>query len=1466
MFISVKVVCNLRAMAIIVLVALIAVIAFATLRPGVHAESTAVVTLYPDADTRISEGNPTTNYNGQQLQVSFYTLAGGRDQSLIHFDFSGVPTDIVINQAVLRVYVRDVAGAVPQDIIVRRVLDTWDEGAVTWNTRPGVGTVQAVTSVGTQGWATWNVTAQVQRWVDGVDGKYGFYLVGPVGVASYGFYLASKEVTPAAELVIDYDFRPTNTPLPTFTPTATATLRPTLTPTATGTAQPTLTPTTTGTPLPTQTASPTKAATATATTTPVAGAKNVRDLGDAPDSSNGAGIGMNAYPGVPASFPSVFAAGSPPYGPLHHNASLAFTLGDSITHEEEADTGFDSDGVHNIDPAANLANQDGGDDGLGSVPAFSHCTTVTIQFDVLAYTTAPDHAYFNLWADWDRNGRWGDEPSCGATVAPEWAVQNQVVSWTTPGFYTFTTPAFLVFNAASARDMWLRITLSDKPLPVPQAGHGGGPPSGFDFGETEDYLIRGVLPTATPTPTLSPTPTVTPTFTATPTYTPTPTPTPTSVPDLGDAPDSTNTDSITMWAYPTVVAQFPTVYGAGSPPYGPLHHNSPLRFNLGEMITAEEEADTGYDQDGINNLVQGQPDNDGQDDGVILPDFLNHCNVTRLSYTVRVIDPSVYGSDAYLNVWLDFDRNGKWGDTYYCAGIPVPEWAVQNEVVKLSSYYTSYTTPSFPIYNKDITEDIWVRVTLSESPTTNADGSGPAGGYSDGETEDYLWIAPYDFEVTGLEVSQGIQNLNNDMPLIEDRRTIVRAYIQETTGRDVSGVNARLYGERGGSSLSGSPLDAENQPITVWADGGDRLNIDDSFWFYLPTDWRSGDVTLRVEVNYDDAVKEQDKSDNEMEVSVSFEAADPLNMMFSPLHLHEGADRNNPTQIYWCTEDDCDELYNSLIRYHPIADLNVWRFEDELKPTWHGWPFYKEWDPNDASDASSILSRLQWKRFWTADPASPIHYYGMVHEYFSARGLGYLPGLDALGTMDSDTWANTPWYMWGGETMAHELGHNQGLKHVECDGTEASGGAVDSDYPWPYPDCSLADVDSEGYYGLDVYYNYWSFSEPYIISNDPSASSPNQGFPLMGYQSPNWISPWEYCKLLEEYGVSCGLSWSMASSTRHSLSAQTQAAIAALQNADEYVLVGGVLDADRGEVWLDPSYRLIQPPAESLAEAIQALQMADVTQQDPDWQLTLEDATGAILYSHPVTFNLDFHDGARVTTLNALLPLPVGTHWIRVRQGDTVAAEQEISTHAPQVQVLWPNGGEQVQVGSVLRWSGSDADGDDLVYTLLYSADAGASWRALALDVGETELTVTAQLLADMLGSDQALLKVVTSDGVNTGEDVSDVTFSVPGSPPQAIINSPRDGTITAPGRLVILDGVGLDVEEGTVRGQSLRWSSDRDGFLGSGQELALHELSPGVHHITLSVSDEDGMTGEASVTIFIGEGGLKLYLPVMMH
>jgi hypothetical protein len=224
-------------------------------------------------------------------------------------------------------------------------------------------------------------------------------------------------------------------------------------------------------------------------------------------------------------------------------------------------------------------------------------------------------------------------------------------------------------------------------------------------------------------------------------------------PDLGDAPDRTNNSGSNMRAYsqPWVTARFPTVYddGSGNGPFGPLHLNDQLVAYLGQKITAETEADIGPDEDGVNNINPGanSPDNDEGDDGVQMPLTLPDCGWATIDYDVTVVEE---GTDLWVNVWLDFNRDGDWDDTLDCPAGPATEWAVRNQYLfDLPEGQSTITTPAFrSAHPDDAHEQIWMRITLSEQPWTSGSnpgsrgnaGSGPQAKYEIGETEDYFFI------------------------------------------------------------------------------------------------------------------------------------------------------------------------------------------------------------------------------------------------------------------------------------------------------------------------------------------------------------------------------------------------------------------------------------------------------------------------------------------------------------------------------------------------------------------------------------------------------------------------------------------------------------------------------------------------------------------------------------------------------
>jgi hypothetical protein len=76
-------------------------------------------------------------------------------------------------------------------------------------------------------------------------------------------------------------------------------------------------------------------------------------------------------------------------------------------------------------------------------------------------------------------------------------------------------------------------------------------------------------------------------------------------------------------------------------------------------------------------------------------------------------------------------------------------------------------------------------------------------------------------------------------------------------------------------------------------------------------------------------------------------------------------------------------------------------------------------------------------------------------------------------------------------------------------------------------------------------------------------------------------------------------------------------------------------------------------------------------------------------------------------------------------------------------------------------------------------------------------------------------------------------------------------------GATIVLHGSGWDLEDNGLNGGSLVWTSDVDGMLGVGRLTSINTLSAGVHTITLTGTDSDGMVSMDTATITIVDRGL---------
>lgn len=214
-------------------------------------------------------------------------------------------------------------------------------------------------------------------------------------------------------------------------------------------------------------------------------------------------------------------------------------------------------------------------------------------------------------------------------------------------------------------------------------------------------------------------------------------------PDTGDAPDSTNHHGQDNTAYPAgpVLGQFPTVWNVPAGQVaGPRHANASAEAWLGQVISRENDADQGPDQDGPNNILRGAggaigdvANNDRGDDG------WRNRNITffdcqEQTLTVRVSKgQNATKQRMYLNVWFDGNRDGDWQDINPCKpdedgpNQASYEWIVQDYIIDMTAVpaggHLDFDINTELVYNAAEDQGHWMRFSLSEDRAIQPDDS-----------------------------------------------------------------------------------------------------------------------------------------------------------------------------------------------------------------------------------------------------------------------------------------------------------------------------------------------------------------------------------------------------------------------------------------------------------------------------------------------------------------------------------------------------------------------------------------------------------------------------------------------------------------------------------------------------------------------------------------------------------------------
>ncbi len=713
-------------------------------------------------------------------------------------------------------------------------------------------------------------------------------------------------------------------------------------------------------------------------------------------------------------------------------------------------------------------------------------------------------------------------------------------------------------------------------------------------------------------------------------------------------------------------------------------------------------------------------------------------------------------------------------------------------------------------------------------------------------------------KLVGMEVTQVVQDLDNKVMLIEEKKTLVRTYIEPKDGTDPVKATARLKGTRGGVDLPGSPLTASNSGGSIVAkpDALSRRDIlSDSLNFQLPDSWLSGTVELELEAvgGTLECMESAGPTANDCMSTVTFNQGSELEVKFVKVKYEKSGSTIQPSNA------DLNELEQRLLATFPTSKID--RTTGTLDMGASG-------DPK----VDDVLSRLESMRFldfcWDLYGCERL-YYGAVDQtgsLLTASGSGTggkangIPGSVSAGVIRDGN-------SYGRNRHGHEIAHTMGRHHAsnaalvgtQVFGTQtyekgACGSFAEASAP-NFPNIfnvsgaqratigPMSSGDNKLVYGWDSQRN--------------SVVDPNKTFAMMSYCSGfRWPSDFSYEGIRSYINTNFSTASLIAPSPIAVKSFSTKVA-----SFTQWKLIRGIIDLDNYSIQFLPAL-----PFELPAGVIPP------NQDGTDYILEVKDSSGNIIDSvlfTPAMLEGDGEtgggsgqpdDGTALMLVPIMSSLDISTITVRRVTNNDVVGTQTASENAPVVEVTFPNGGEILNPPDVdIVWTSSDDDPSDvLTHTVQFSPDSGTTWETLVTDFSGNTLNVS---LFDLGQTTQGLVRVIASDGFLSDTDESDGIFTTPNTTPSCQITSPVNGASFVGVQPINLSVFTHDTEEGTV--SNIQWSSNLDGNLGNGETIqtelgtginasGIRRLREGTHIITMNCTDGGGLSAQDTISISV--------------
>jgi hypothetical protein len=666
----------------------------------------------------------------------------------------------------------------------------------------------------------------------------------------------------------------------------------------------------------------------------------------------------------------------------------------------------------------------------------------------------------------------------------------------------------------------------------------------------------------------------------------------------------------------------------------------------------------------------------------------------------------------------------------------------------------------------------------------------------------YLFVAPdpgatVALDAKPIEVTQAIQDRDNTLPLVSDKTTAARVYVDVNGSVYSQYAWVYLYASVGGVDKPGSPLAMIHfAPTSI-----DRQKLNKTANFLLPNTWDdAADVTFEARIK--DWYNNPDSST-------------PFTVNFSP--------RDVP--IVWIVPANFGSAGSPVL----VSNTEIALQESAMKaimPVRNITFVQKDWTAigvvNSLDDVKAKLNTyhsqavLAWVLSVIFSGSAPFDLPDQLYG-FAPSGGGtsdpvwyYGNGYVATGYRGSS----------GELTMTHEVNHN-----LDRDPSGTWGrhdpfdcGAAGPNPAWPYPNDDIQEV------GFDTRLPWQDL--PSLDTVVPSNWPDFMSYCGSGQLPTKWISPYRWTNQFNRFAIPL-----------------EQSMIERIDQIQPVYYVSGWVKPD-GTGALDPVVQEQGIPSEEVVQG--------------EYSIDLLGRTGSVLFSLPFGVNFEDIEGGQRTLVpfNFQIPYQQGATQIVLKHGTSVLASRQWSSNPPVITLLEPVGVESTEAVSgliTIQWQATDADGDPISVDILYSPDNGQHWYPVASDITGNSYVVDT---ANLVGGDQAIFRVIASDGFRNAQDDSNTPIVVADNPPIVSIAGPTEAPI---GSTTIYQGSGMDPEDGELAPDSLIWELDGE-VIDSGAQIE-PLLTFGEHTLVLYGVDSNGNTGQAALKIFIGG---RLYLPII--